>query len=164
MPEIDRTPDEEGRWLLAQLLSWHRRENKSAWWLYYHLRDDLTDAERIEASEPLAGLEFVGEFKDEKGATLRRYRLSRARNTTSRSEEPSRIPSPGRAQARWSPSTTSTCTVDLRAAGDKPHPTALIPTDWYGTGVMEESLLRLGTGWRIMECKRTGRTVRRSTC
>ncbi len=37
------------------------------------------------------------------------------------------------------------CTVDLRAAGDKPHPTALIPADWYGTGVMEESLLRLGS-------------------
>ncbi|MGH7418553.1 MAG: TM0106 family RecB-like putative nuclease, partial [Candidatus Rokuibacteriota bacterium] len=52
VPEEGRTPDQQARWLLAQLLSWQRREDKSFWWLYFHLKDDLTDAERIEASQP----------------------------------------------------------------------------------------------------------------
>ncbi len=30
-----RSADEQGRWLLAQLLSWHRREEKPAWWRYF---------------------------------------------------------------------------------------------------------------------------------
>ena len=29
--------DERGRWLLAQLLNWHRREAKSFWWRYFYL-------------------------------------------------------------------------------------------------------------------------------
>ena len=29
------TCDERGRWLLAQLLNWHRRESKSFWWRYF---------------------------------------------------------------------------------------------------------------------------------
>jgi len=28
----ERTTGQQGRWLLAQLLSWHRREDKSTWW------------------------------------------------------------------------------------------------------------------------------------
>ncbi|MGQ0562144.1 MAG: TM0106 family RecB-like putative nuclease [Gemmatimonadota bacterium] len=31
-----RTPDEHARWLLAQLLEFHRREKKPYWWSYYH--------------------------------------------------------------------------------------------------------------------------------
>jgi uncharacterized protein len=38
------------------------------------------------------------------------------------------------------------CTIELKHAGGKPHPTAIIPADDYQTGVMEDALLRLG-GW-----------------
>ena len=31
----DRDDAECGRWLLAQLLNWHRREGKSFWWRYF---------------------------------------------------------------------------------------------------------------------------------
>jgi len=31
----DRTVEQQGRWLLAQLLSWHRREEKSMWWEFF---------------------------------------------------------------------------------------------------------------------------------
>ena len=49
-------PDAAGRWLLAQLLGWHRREDKSAWWRYFDLLR-MTDEELIEEREPLGGLE-----------------------------------------------------------------------------------------------------------
>ena len=38
-------PSSTRRWLLAQLLSWHRREEKSFWWRYFYLMNDLTDEE-----------------------------------------------------------------------------------------------------------------------
>ncbi len=40
LPEAaaDRGPADQGRWLLAQLLEWHRREEKPGYWRYFHLR------------------------------------------------------------------------------------------------------------------------------
>src|SRR6185503_2640334 len=34
---------DHARWLLAQLLTWHRREMKASWWRYFHQLYDLTD-------------------------------------------------------------------------------------------------------------------------
>ena len=55
-----RTPEQHAAWLLAQLLSWHRREAKSFWWRYFHLLNDLTDDERVGEREPIGRLELVG--------------------------------------------------------------------------------------------------------
>ena len=143
VPDVDRTPEEEGRWLLAQLLSWHRRENKSAWWLYFHLKNDLTDAERIEASEPLAGLEFMGQVGTDKKKVLYRYRFPRQEYDIKVGrgvEDPATGKTPGDVIAI----DDIACTVDLKANPGRPHPTALIPTFEYGTHGLEQSLLRLG--------------------
>jgi uncharacterized protein len=45
---------------MAQLLEWHRREDKASWWRYFDLLD-MTDDERFEAKEPLARIEPVGD-------------------------------------------------------------------------------------------------------
>ena len=85
----DRTPTEHARWLLAQLLGWHRRENKAGWWRYFHLLDDLTDEERVEEAEPIGMLELVGV-----GGRVRRYDVpiplpgAGARHSRSAGEDP----------------------------------------------------------------------------
>ena len=138
-----RSTEQRARWLLAQLLSWHRRENKSAWWLYFHLRNDLTDAERIEANEPLAGLVFAGVVGREKRSTVYRYRFPRQEydiKVGTAVEDPATGKSPGEIVAI----DDVNCTIDLKHTGGKPHPTALIPTFEFGTGVMEDALLRIG--------------------
>ena len=55
--------DQWGRWLLAQLLNWHRRENKSFWWRYFHLLG-LTDEERREERDALGELTFERSWPD----------------------------------------------------------------------------------------------------
>jgi uncharacterized protein len=57
---VDRAarPEAAARWLLAQLLTWHRREDKSAWWRFFALLA-MTDDELIEEREPLGGLELL---------------------------------------------------------------------------------------------------------
>ena len=65
LPEspADMSGDQRGRWLLAQLLNWHRRENKSFWWHYYHLVT-LTDEERREETDALGELTFECSWPD----------------------------------------------------------------------------------------------------
>ncbi len=60
-----RTPEESARALLADLLEWHRRENKPAWWRYFYVRN-LSSADLV--AEPdalglLSGGEVVGSVK-----------------------------------------------------------------------------------------------------
>ena len=58
------TGSQHGQWLLAQLLNWHRRENKSFWWRYFYLVNELTDAERREEPDALAELTFDSKWAD----------------------------------------------------------------------------------------------------
>ena len=70
--------DERGRWLLAQLLNWHRREGKSFWWRYFFLKDELTDEERLEESDALSGLTFEDSWPDPRPkarSTIHRFRF-----------------------------------------------------------------------------------------
>jgi uncharacterized protein len=62
------------RWLAAHLLEWHRREDKSAWWEYFRLKE-MTPDELIAESKPLAGLEYVGEVGTEKQSLIHRFRF-----------------------------------------------------------------------------------------
>jgi uncharacterized protein len=50
----------DSRWLLAQLLDYHRREEKPQWWAYFN-NLTLDDEELLESTETLGGLELAGE-------------------------------------------------------------------------------------------------------
>ncbi len=43
----DHSAEAEARRLLADLLDWHRREEKSQWWRWFELKDDLTIEELV---------------------------------------------------------------------------------------------------------------------
>ena len=58
VPE-QRTPEQRARQLLGDLLDWHWREDKSAWWRFFELLGK-SDDELLEATEAVAGLEYVG--------------------------------------------------------------------------------------------------------
>ena len=71
-------PAQRGRWLLAQLLDWHRREDKAFWWRYFHLRDELTDEDRVNEPDALGRLSYVGSERDPRPrsrSTLHSYRF-----------------------------------------------------------------------------------------
>jgi predicted RecB family nuclease len=50
----------EPRWLLAQLLDYHRRESRPQWWAYFH-NLTLDEEELLDSSETIGGLEVAGE-------------------------------------------------------------------------------------------------------
>lgn len=53
-----RTEEQKARWLMADLLDWHRREAKADWWEFYRLRD-LSDEDLLNERSALSGLQFV---------------------------------------------------------------------------------------------------------
>jgi uncharacterized protein len=53
------TDEEQARELIANLLEWHRREDKPRWWRWFHLLR-LGDDELLRERDALAGLEFLG--------------------------------------------------------------------------------------------------------
>jgi uncharacterized protein len=71
----DLGEDAHARRLLADLLDWHRREEKSQWWRWYELKDDFTVEELVAERDALAGLEFVAELEPLGRRRVRRYRF-----------------------------------------------------------------------------------------
>ena len=74
-PDPTKLTDEEyARWLLAQMMEWHRREEKSSWWEYFRLLD-LSDQELLEDKSALGGLTYEGVVGQEKKSLIHRYKF-----------------------------------------------------------------------------------------
>ncbi len=143
--ENERTEEQQARWLLAQLLEWHRREDKSAWWEYFRLCE-LTDQELQEDKSALGGLVYEGVVDQVKKSLVHRYRfplqdhaIDRARNV----HDPRTQDSAGTVVGI----DERALTIDItRGASSKvPHPGALVPHNIINAKVLRESLLQLGS-------------------
>lgn len=53
----ERNSEQQARWLLAQLLGWHKREEKSDWWAYF-ARKDQAPVDLLEDRDALSVLTF----------------------------------------------------------------------------------------------------------
>jgi predicted RecB family nuclease len=51
----DASDEQSGRWLMAQLLQYHRREERPVWWAYFN-RQDMSPEELVEDSEAIGAL------------------------------------------------------------------------------------------------------------
>ncbi len=70
----ERNEEQQARWILANILDWHRRELKSAWWEYFRLSDLSADELRDERAG-LSGLELVGLVGGKPRTPIHRYRF-----------------------------------------------------------------------------------------
>ncbi len=71
-----RSPEQAAVWMLAQLLDWHRRENKATWWEGFRLAE-LDDGELLEDRAGLAGLCFVRRLGVDRNIPTDRYRFQK---------------------------------------------------------------------------------------
>jgi predicted RecB family nuclease len=72
----ERSAEQAGTWLLAQLLDWHRREDKAFWWRFYELAG-MTAEELVDQREPLGRLDLVQDLGvlNKAGTRLQRFRF-----------------------------------------------------------------------------------------
>ena len=144
---MQRTREQHGRWLLAQLLDWHRRDDKPAWWLWYDLRDRSTE-DLIGASEGIGGLTFDRDLYEDKRSVVRRYRFPPQDHKFKPGDAPL-DPQPreglGDGAGQVIEIDDINGTIDLRVGPKRRpfHPRSLIPAKPIGGGPMPSALLRI---------------------
>jgi len=141
--ETEWTKEHRACWLLAQMLEWHRREEKSAWWEYFRLCD-LSDDELEEDRTALGGLAFVREVGRVKRSIVYRYTFPPQDHAIDRALEV-RDPRTGKNAGAVVAIDERNRTIDLKrgASASTPHPTALVPFDIVDSTVLRDSLLRI---------------------
>ncbi len=149
----ERTASQQATWLLAQLLGWHRREDKSMWWEFFH-NMDLSAEQLVDEDGPIGLLEPVGPLDDEKnGKQTWRYRFPEQDYDLGRGEvyDPANKQTrPTEAPSAWKVGDRAVVdpaalTVDLRRTVTQPHPRAIVPLDQFQTSAHQDSLFELGT-------------------
>ncbi len=149
----ERTPEQHARWLLAQLLGWHRREEKAGWWEFFRLMD-LTADELVDedgADRTARAHRRVWTSRREaavRGATAIRTRRSTSTRRCLRPRSQERRPrrQPERLQGRRDRQRRRG-QPDGRHQAARPgmgHPRAVVPLDIYRTGDHRARLLELG--------------------
>ena len=143
----EMTDAERGRWLLAQLLNWHRRENKSFWWRYFYLTNELTDKERREESDALGETTFVGSHPNpapRSRSVLYRLRFPPQEHAIAVGSQP-HDPARGEAVGEVASIDAQTCEIVIKRSNTKPapSPTSLIPYDLVNSRPKPGSLQRI---------------------
>jgi predicted RecB family nuclease len=139
------TDEQRACWLLAEMLEWHRREEKSAWWEYFRLCE-LSDEELQEERNAMGGLVYAGEVEHIKRSIVHRYSFPPQDHAIDRAMEV-RDPRTGQSAGALIAIDDHNRTVDLKrgAASHVPHPTALIPFDIVESAVLSDSLFRVAS-------------------
>lgn len=137
------------RWLLAYLLDWHRREDKSAWWEYYRIRD-LPESELLEEPKAIAGLVFDGRVEIVKsaktgkptGSVIDRYRYPEQDAELGRKGKLS-MPG-GQSIGHLVGHDRSARTINIKKGPGtaETHPTAVFEGDVVPSKAQQEALLR----------------------
>jgi predicted RecB family nuclease len=140
----ERTAEQQARWILANVLDWHRREDKAVWWELFRL-SDLSAEDLLDERSGLSGLSFVGEVGGTTRAPIHRYRFP-PQETELRGGEDLRNLGGARLGSVEAISFT-TATVDIKKRKDSAgiHPEAIFAHSYVDAKVLAEALLRIGT-------------------
>ena len=140
----ERTAEQQARWVLANLLNWHRREDKATWWEYFRL-SALTSDELLDERSALSGLSLVGVVDQSKtGIPTHRYSFAQ-QDTDLRGDEDLRAVG-GEKLGKAVAVSTENRTIDIRkmkATADL-HPQAVFSHTLIRTNEQADSLFRLG--------------------
>lgn len=139
----ERNAEQQARWTLANILDWHRREEKAVWWEYFRLADLSAEDLRDERAG-LADLEFVGVVGGTAKAPVHRYRFS-PQETEIRGGEELRTLG-GDKLGKVEAISFADETVDIKKRQDTAHlhPQAVFAHSHVDTKVIAEALARIG--------------------
>ncbi|MDD9995033.1 MAG: TM0106 family RecB-like putative nuclease [Dehalococcoidia bacterium] len=149
----EMSDDQHGRWLLAHLLNWHRREHKSFWWRYFHLLT-LTDEELREETDALGDLTFERSWPDPAPgtrSTIYRFHFPPQEHAVKLDSGP-HDPETGTSVGTIVLLDDETGMIDIRCGNTRPAPTpkSLIPFDLVRSTPKPESLQDLAR--HVLSC------------
>lgn len=141
----ERDRDQQAVWTLAQLLEWHRREEKAVWWEFYRLVD-LTDEELLDERAAIAGLEFVKRVEQVKKSFVDRYRFPPQETKIRRGDRLRRGDGENTGFGEVAAIDQARRLVDIKKGPSIAdiHPRTVFTHDAVRTGVLQDALLRVG--------------------
>jgi len=144
---VERSRDQEAQWVLAQILEWHRREDKVDWWEYFRL-NEMAEDELLDEPAGIAGLVFERRLGTTKrGVVVDRYWFP---PQDTEFDEKDEAFEPGYEKpapiAKVDAIDLEHTTIDLRkgVARANHHPKALFKHDNVSNADAVNALLRLG--------------------
>ncbi|MFN0074195.1 MAG: TM0106 family RecB-like putative nuclease [Chloroflexota bacterium] len=139
-----RTGEQQARWLLAQLLEWHRREDKPGWWAYFE-RIAATDEDLVEDNEAIGGLIYEGAPREEARSMIHRYRFDPAQEhkifVGDKPHDPRTRKSAG--EVVFIDDGAGILHLKRGKGSTAPHPSAVIPGTPIGTSVLRQAIERV---------------------
>lgn len=138
----ERTPDQHARWLLAHMLEFHRREDKSTAWEYFRMCA-LADEEYLDERGAIAGLTLVARVGGTKKAPVDRYAYPEQDCDVRRGKK---LKWAGGADfGKVEALDRASRTVDIKKTGKtaEEHPTSVFVDDRVSSRPIPDALLRL---------------------
>jgi predicted RecB family nuclease len=138
-----RTAEEHARWLLANILDWHRREEKALWWEYFRL-SALSAEELLDERAGLSGLNFMSVVGGTANVPIHRYSFP-AQETTLRGDEGLKSIG-GETFGTIDAISLENRTVDIKTTKKTAslHPQGVFAHKVIGTKEQREALVRIG--------------------
>ncbi|MBA3877275.1 MAG: nuclease [Anaerolinea sp.] len=139
----DQSEDARARRLLANLLDWHRREEKSQYWRWFELQGLSLDA-LVDERDALAGLELLGEVGREARSVIHRFRFE-PQDHPFGPGDPAHDTADGKLAGTVQAIDDVAGTIDLkRGVGSaRPYPMALIGQPPIDSQAMKRAMLRV---------------------
>ncbi|MFB6448176.1 TM0106 family RecB-like putative nuclease [Bradyrhizobium tunisiense] len=140
---LERSPEQQARWLLAHLIDFFGRENKAVWWEYFRL-SDLSAEDLLHERAGLAGLTFLSQAGGTAKAPIHRYKFT-VQETDVRSDDDLRCVGGDKFGSVVAISNDDR-TVDIKKRQDTAsrHPEAVFAHKFIDNQVLAESVFRIG--------------------
>jgi len=138
--------DEPQRRVLAYLLDFHRREDKSGWWEYFRLRD-LPEDELLDEPAAVAGLRFVTKVRTVARSEVLRFAFPR-QEIELRPGDELKLQEDQKKWAEVVRIDRNGQSIDVKVGPSRlnKRPTAAFRHKHFDTEVIEDALLALGEG------------------
>jgi len=140
----NRDAGDQARWLLAQMLEWHRREAKAPWWEYFRLAE-LPDEELLDEKAAVAGLTFADRVGGTAKCPVDSYEYMPQETQLDEDDD---LYARGDVKiGKVAAVDVVARTIDIKktAATKEQHPTSVFSHSIINTTVLAESLYRIGT-------------------
>jgi uncharacterized protein len=140
-----RSDEQHARWLLAQLLSWHRREAKPDWWAHFN-RLAMTEEDLVDDTDSIGGMTYGGVVDTVKASVVHEHRFPPEQEHKLKVGKTPIDPRTDKPAGTIVHLDSAAGVVHLKraAASDAPTPTALIPEKPFDNSAMRTALQRLG--------------------
>jgi len=138
----ERDNKQHATWLLANMLDWYWREQKSKWWEYYRLAE-LPDEDLLREKAGLAFLNFTGYEAPVKKSVIHRYKFP---DQECEIREGDKVKTKdGKEFGTVVSIDTNKCTIDIKKGPSKAkiHPHSIFSHDDVAYEIKEEAIFRI---------------------